>query len=369
MTDLFETQLTEALHRRADERTAPAPSLAELHHRARTIPGNTSAPAPGRGPRLLLAGVFTAVVVAVAAGTWAFVQDNDATLSVDTADQVDGDGAVEFDPDDPLTWPVDEGGSERFRKGPDGAIATFEGEVINDEVTVFLDGLFLAKWDDSEGTWSRPSAEPGTGIETGFGLAITDDLSESTDFEPVLATETCSIPGQETWGFDGIDVEGLHVFPDRSVLTDLLPRPVAEISPRPEDVAEVEAALAGTGLEPNITRVVRFDGDGDGVDEVLIEANTLDGGDNGAAVEDRYSLLLLRRVAADGEVETIRIHEAIGQEGDPFLETMAIVAVAEVNGDGALELMTRTIGFEGSWGSIWTLDGDPTEVIQGGCSP
>ncbi len=387
MTDLFETQLTEALHRRADERTAPAPSLAELHHRARTAPGNTTAPAPGRGPRLILAGVFTAVVAAVAVGA-VMLANNDATPSVEAADQdeVDNDGsptpeaddgdgeavngeAVDIDPDDPLTWPVDEGSPERFRKGPDGAIATFEGEVLNDRVMVFLDGWFLATWDGSEGNWSRPTAEPDTGIETGPGELITDDdLGEVTDVTGfVAAAEDCLV--DDTWRFDGPSVEGLHVFADRPELAGLLPRSVTEISARPEDVADVEAALDGTGIEPNITRVVRFDSDGDGTDEVLIEANTLDDGNNAGATADEYSLLLLRRVAAGGEVETISIYEAIGEESTFFVNMTVVVAVADLNGDDTLELVTRTSGFEGGWGSIWNLDGDPAEVIQGGCSP
>ena len=380
MTDLSESQLTEALQRRADERTPPALPLAELHHRARSVPGSSTS-VPTRRPRLLMVGAAAAVAVVAAVGGWRALADDDQIgQRIDSAGQPDGvvdDGSANIDPDDPLTWPVDDGSPERFRKGPNGEIATFEGEVINDEVTVFLDGWFLATWDESEATWTRPAAEPGTGIETGLGETISDDLSEVTESPGVLATEACLIPGQETWAIDGEGFDGLHVYADRPELAGLLPRPVTEISPRPVDVADVEEALAGTGLDPNITRVLRFDADGDGVDEVLIEANTLAADTPEAdTVEDRtafigdgdqYSLLLLRRVGADGEAETIELHRAIGEDDQIYLLWMTVAAVADVNGDGSFELVTRSNYFEGFGGSIWTLGETPTEVVEGGC--
>lgn len=87
MTDLFESQLTEALHRRADERHTPAPSLADLHHRAQSNPAGFVSPSPGRGPRLLLAGVFAAVVVVTAIGTGLLLADGEPSQLVDSADQ------------------------------------------------------------------------------------------------------------------------------------------------------------------------------------------------------------------------------------------------------------------------------------------
>ncbi len=386
MTDLFESQLTEALHRRADERTSAAPSLADLHHRARSAPAEPTAPDPGRRPRLFLAAAFAAVIAVAGLGVWRVLAETETSPRVDAADEVDetvdgapspdgtdgtdgtdevGSAPIPVDPDDPLTWPVDEGGSERFRKGPNGEIATFEGEIIFDTVVFFLDGLFLGRWDEGEASWERPTAPPGSGIETGAGRTVSEDLTEVIESPRGVAVDgVCLVPGQETWGLEGTEFDGLHVYPDRLDLADLLPRAVVEISARPTDVAAVESALSGTDLEPSITRVLQFDADGDGVDEVLIEATSVDSRDDITDGEDEYSLLLLNRVGVDGEVETIELHESI-ESIDLFRHTIA--AVADINGDGSFELVTRYDSFESEGGSVWNLDGTPSEVIQGGC--
>lgn len=377
MTDPFESQLTEALHRRADERHTAAPSLAELHHRARTVPA-APAPTPGQGPRLLLAGVFAVVLALGAFGAWRVINDDNSVIErLDSADQPETDSEgeqVPVDPDDPLTWPVDDGSPEQFRKGPNGEIATFEGEVINDEVTVFLDGWFIGRWDDSEGVWTRPSAEPGTAIEVRLTKAISGDLTAVVEGDFGVATEACGIPGQETWAIDDPGFEGLHLFADRPELENLLPRPVTVLSADPADsdsvaaaFSDVQDALAGTGLDPVISRILRFDIEGNGTDEVLIEANTADNDGDLFNNGDQYSLLLLRRIGADGEVETITLHQAIGEDNQPYLLRSTIAAVADVNGDGTFELVTRNDYFEGSGGSIWSLDGTPTTVVEGGC--
>ncbi|MEM7341569.1 MAG: hypothetical protein AAF467_23165 [Actinomycetota bacterium] len=376
MTDLFESQLTEALHRRADERHSTAPSLAELHHRARTVPASSTAPAPGQGPRLLLAGVFAAVVALGAIGAWRILSADDTVVErIDSADDPESEpGPAPVDPDDPLTWPVDDGSPEQFRKGPNGEIATFDGEVINDEITVFLDGWFIARWNDSDQVWNRPPAEPGTAIEVPLTQAISGDLTTVVEGDVGVAAEACGIPGQETWALDGTSFEGLHVYADRPELGDLLPRPITDIGAQPEHAADiaaaqadVEAALVGTDLEPIVTRLIQVDVEGDGIDELLIEANTADIDGDLFNNSDQYSLLLLRRIGAGGDAETVTLHEAIGEDGQPYLLRATIAAVADVNGDGVFDLVTRDDYFEGFGGSIWSLDGDPAIQVQGGC--
>ncbi len=139
---------------------------------------------------------------------------------------------------------------------------------------------------------------------------------------------------------------------------DPFPRPVVELDPSQavyrDATAEVLADLGFTGPPVNRT-ILRFDIEGDGVDEVLVHATTFEGRPQ---QPDDYSVLYLRRLE-EGEVRTsvLRSGEAVPEFTDnPEIltaERSEIETVADVNGDGILELIESWSFFESSATVLW----------------
>jgi len=121
-----------------------------------------------------------------------------------------------------------------------------------------------------------------------------------------------------------------------------------------------------------ITRILRVDLEGDGEEEVLINAtNYFDKDDEppmDTAVPGSYSIVLLRRVVA-GKVET----ELIAGESDVKDESSPahiykIEGVLDLNGDGKLEVIVHSQYYEGSETTIYDCSGGKCEVaLSVGC--
>jgi hypothetical protein len=129
--------------------------------------------------------------------------------------------------------------------------------------------------------------------------------------------------------------------------------------------------LSSRGLdvaEPVIKQLFRTDLEGDGVNEVLVVAEEVTPGFL-LEVGD-YSIAFLRKVV-QGEVQTAILGDTVVlDEDDQFAGAHAVGSVADLNGDGRMELVMNTAFFEGFAVSVWEYVNDdlgPVMVLQTGC--
>lgn len=129
--------------------------------------------------------------------------------------------------------------------------------------------------------------------------------------------------------------------------------------------------LSSRGLEvdePVIKQLIRTDLEGDGVNEVLVVAEEVTPGL--LLQPDDYSILFMRKVV-DGEVQTAVLEETVVMdEDDQFLGAHSVGTVADLNGDGKMEIVSNSAFFEGFGVAIWEyVDDDlgPTLRLERGC--
>ena len=142
----------------------------------------------------------------------------------------------------------------------------------------------------------------------------------------------------------------------------------------------VAAILKNKGIRNptvNISKVLRVDLDGDGVDEVLVSATRYAEKTEGRGITPNpaagdYSLIFVRKVIR-GRVRTIIVEAEYhpkggrqGEEGPP--NEFDVSAVVDVNGDGRMEIIVSGGYYEGSWATIYRLKGNKAEGVLGcGC--
>lgn len=98
-----------------------------------------------------------------------------------------------------------------------------------------------------------------------------------------------------------------------------------------------------------VTRVLRVDLDGDGTDEVLVEATN---GDIAySASKGAYSLVLLRAVRGGRVVETAL--EMLPNRPGGVMHLAQVRAVADLDGDGRMEVLTTISGIDTLGARLW----------------
>jgi hypothetical protein len=174
--------------------------------------------------------------------------------------------------------------------------------------------------------------------------------------------------------------ESLGGFPDPTGVAISAPWPLipnlVEIS---DDDATYSALaselLAERGLSvpnPVIKQALTVDLEGDGINEVLVV--TEDISDPGLLAEEGdYSLVFLSK-AVGGSVQSLVIAESVVTdlaEGEtPFVLSFAIGSVADLNGDGKMEMVISSNYYEGSGVEVWEYvddDHGPVLAISQGC--
>jgi hypothetical protein len=130
-------------------------------------------------------------------------------------------------------------------------------------------------------------------------------------------------------------------------------------------VAEVLKKKGLKNPKIKITQVIRIDLDGDGVEEVLITADTY--GDKlyrHLQKRGTYSLVLLRKVI-NGKVETLVIEEdyfpSTRKYGVPHRYWVG--AVLDVDGDGVMEIVLHAMYYEGGGTSVYRVEENKVEQV------
>lgn len=134
-------------------------------------------------------------------------------------------------------------------------------------------------------------------------------------------------------------------------------------------------ALATVGIvdpQPELTQLMRVDIQGDGSDEVLFTVERRSGGALVDAKKGDYSAVVVRRLAGNGvrtQVLNHSVGEADGSGGLVFLNQYRIASVADLNGDGSLEVAVSSEYYEGAGLEVFAHagGGDLRSVLSVGC--
>jgi hypothetical protein len=111
--------------------------------------------------------------------------------------------------------------------------------------------------------------------------------------------------------------------------------------------------------QPVLSQLWRVDLEGDGRDEVLMAAARHRGSETSTEAGD-YSVLLLRQLAGDNVV-TVPIRSDVFREtciAECALERHEVIGVLDLNGDGRLEIISKSAGYESTTQAVYSVEGD-----------
>lgn len=154
----------------------------------------------------------------------------------------------------------------------------------------------------------------------------------------------------------------------------LQPRPVTRLDTNnPDYVNAVREILVGNGIarpKVRLAQVLRSDLDGNGTDEVLIAASRYasDPPPSDPRPGD-YALVMVRQIV-NGQVITLMLHEQYHTTAEEFSAPDAYVfaAIADLNGNGVMEVVVRGRYYEGEWTDVFRLEEGRLEtVLTCGC--
>lgn len=155
--------------------------------------------------------------------------------------------------------------------------------------------------------------------------------------------------------------------------------PKVESNNSPAYRAVVASLLRRKGIarpQVKIVKVLRVDLDGDGQEEVLINATRVKRWETGGITPEAnagdYSVVILRKVVG-GRLRTLVLDEEYHpkggrqeNEGTPY--EYNLVAVLDLNGDGRMEVIVQGGYYEGDWKTVYEIKGGTVKNIFGcGC--
>jgi hypothetical protein len=153
------------------------------------------------------------------------------------------------------------------------------------------------------------------------------------------------------------------------------PRPVTVIDPSGATYRAAAAeVLAGLGIDdphPAVRQVVRGDLGGDGTNEVIVVVERLTDPEGPVAGPGDYSVVFMRRIVA-GELRTFVVAQSIADSraGDTrFVQAHHLDALADLNGDGRMEVVVGYRYYEGAGTAVYEVapDGGLVQVLYRGC--
>jgi hypothetical protein len=238
-----------------------------------------------------------------------------------------------------------------------------------------------------EGSWSdTPLIVTGPGALgwwDGSGWVQVDQgttlpVAGGEDYQVAYLGLEVIIPGGEpTTVCEPIDNLGI-VLEDEAVLGDwpgplgvaisapwiLVPHLVEEIEDDGTYAAFAAEMLAERGLnvpEPSIKQLLQVDLEGDGVNEVLVVAEDVTAGL--FAEDGDYSIAFMRRTV-QGDVQTAILGESVIVTADsPVVNSFSVAAVADLNGDGRMEVVLTTAYYEGIGVEVWEHVNDDQGLV------
>lgn len=150
------------------------------------------------------------------------------------------------------------------------------------------------------------------------------------------------------------------------------PRPVRQVGLESPIYREVGAALfdgqVATAADGSVVQAVRVDLDGNGIEEVLVTYERQEATDFGG--EGDFTGVYARYPSADGTVDDVMIASYVSSEPVDFPTPgrYTLAAVADLNGDGVMEVMVRDRFWESGGMQVFALtDGRLAPVGGGGC--
>lgn len=129
-------------------------------------------------------------------------------------------------------------------------------------------------------------------------------------------------------------------------------------------VADVLRAKGIVNAKINLTKAFRVDLEGDGQDEVLIEATSYAGTMQPSAKRGDYSVVLLRKIVG-GKVQNMVVSADIVTKNIKFGAPgkFQLSAIADLNGDGRMEIVIYGSYYEGMWVETYEMKGNkPTRL-------
>lgn len=130
---------------------------------------------------------------------------------------------------------------------------------------------------------------------------------------------------------------------------------------------EVKRILEKNGImdsQVKVNQVIRIDLEGDGTEEVIVNASSLEGAAPIKAPKGSYSMIFLRKLIA-GKVKTMMLREEYYTD---YLEAPVINKVASVldaNGDGVMEIMIWEGYYEGKAMYVYEIKEDMAKIVLG----
>jgi hypothetical protein len=145
----------------------------------------------------------------------------------------------------------------------------------------------------------------------------------------------------------------------------LVPHLVEEIEDDGTYSAFAAELLAERGLdvpEPAIKQLLQVDLEGDGVNEVLVVAEDVSAGL--FAEDGDYSIAFMRRTV-QGDVQTVILGDSVVVTADsPVVNSYSVGAVADLNGDGRMEVVLSTAYYEGIGVDVWEYVDDDLGLVR-----
>jgi hypothetical protein len=154
---------------------------------------------------------------------------------------------------------------------------------------------------------------------------------------------------------------------------DLQPRPVRPVGlddPEYQQLGESMARELGA-VDPtsgDVVQVVRADLDGNGIEEVLVTFEHVT--DRGMGAAGDFSLVIARSPNADGTVvDRVLFSHVVPDPMDfPQPDYSRVITVADLNGDGSMEVTIGTVYWEGIGVAIHEFrEGALHQVMTSGC--
>ena len=240
--------------------------------------------------------------------------------------------------------------------------------------------LFLGAWQQDR--WQEATDPSGNPIRPGIEVGAQFTVSNLDGETPVVLGENTEACFDDRVG-PAIDIDvvapdppgyGYNAVAVISQPWPLKPRRVAVTSTSPEAYEALgEAAFADEPVDASqgdIEQVVVADLDGDGDDEALASFEFVQPSAGPGAPGDLAALLLIDvgTRAADTVLLSAVDQEVAADGSFELIERYRVLDVADLNGDGRMEVLVHAWYYEGASVIVYTYDGtELTEVLATGC--